>query len=88
MIPSFSNEISFTAAASFTIVMINSEFSAISFGDVTTLAPFSLACIVFSFVLLYTVTSKPESSKCKATAFPNIPSPIIPIFFISIDSMQ
>ncbi len=33
MIPSFPNEISFTALASLTTVMTNSEFSAISFGD-------------------------------------------------------
>ena len=62
------------------MVITNSTFSAMIFGDAAIFAPFCSTSAVFPPVLLYTVTSNPESSKCSATAFPNIPIPMIPTF--------
>jgi hypothetical protein len=48
MIPLFSNETCFTASASFTIIITNSEFSATSFGDSAIVIPFPFNSNVFS----------------------------------------
>ena len=82
MIPSFPNETSFTATASFTMMMINSELSATNFGEFIIIAPFFSTSDTFSLVLLYTDTSKPKFNRFSATASPNIPTPIIPIFIL------
>ena len=56
MIPSSPNATSLTALASFTTVMISSDFSAISFGVSTVMAPCFTKFSTLSLVLLKTIT--------------------------------
>ncbi len=62
------------------MIITNSVFSATALGELITVAPFISTPLVFSIVLLYIEISYPKFSKFSATASPNIPIPIIPIF--------